>query len=282
MTIYTRSDWKAVRGDGDGTRLTGPREGVVLHHTVASRLAETATTTQEHKRMRDLENIGFRRYNTGIAYNAICFPSGNIGLGVSWNRRGTHTGGNNSRFFGLAIDGDYRTVDLTAAQREAIAQFLVKLWRDGHIAVARIVGVHSDFAPTACPGDRGRAAVGGINARAAELVRDDAPSPTPTPTPKPTPTPQEDIVSQLPRLDLRTADRLAVRGANIGRWQALLLAAGYGPAGLVGANGRPDNIAGAATKRFTDQFQVRHNTGDGKGRADSIVGPASWRKGLGL
>ena len=184
MAVYTRKEWGARRSDGDGTRLSGPREGVVLHHTVTSRLPASATATQERARMRALEDIGFSRYRTGIAYNAIAFPSGNIGLGVSWNRRGTHTGGNNSRFYGLALDGDYRKAGLTDAQAEGIAQHLVRLYRAGQIAAARIVGVHSEYQPTACPGDKGRAAVAGINKRAAAILKAGGSS-KPTPKPKP-------------------------------------------------------------------------------------------------
>lgn len=101
--------------------------------------------------------------------------------------------------------------------------------------------------------------------------------PTP-PKPTPDPTPQEVTVrASLSKINLANADRTSVRGnPDMERLQGLLLAQGYGPSGLVGSNGRPDGIGGTATRRYVGQFQVKHNTGDGKGRADYIVGEGTW------
>lgn len=78
-------------------------------------------------------------------------------------------------------------------------------------------------------------------------------------------------------IDLRNADSVPVTGRHVDNLQGLLLAAGYGPAGLVGANGRPDGRAGAATKRAAGDWQRRTNTGDGRGNPDFVFGARSWK-----
>lgn len=78
-------------------------------------------------------------------------------------------------------------------------------------------------------------------------------------------------------IDLRNADRVPVTGRHVDNLQGLLLAAGYGPKGLVGANGRPDGVAGAGTKAAAGDWQRRTNTGDGRGNPDFIFGARSWQ-----
>jgi len=131
-------------------------------------------------------------------------------------------------------------------------------------------------------GDVSRIAqIPGILARAlviAGAVSNPVEKPTTPPIVKPTPIKKEVTVrATLSKINLSNADRTSVRGnADMERLQGLLLAQGYGPGGLVGSNGRPDGIGGSATKRYVGQFQVRHNTGDGKGHADYIVGEGTW------
>lgn len=114
--------------------------------------------------------------------------------------------------------------------------------------------------------------------RAIELAAS-TPTPPKPPTPKPpTPTPPKEVTVKavLQRLDLRNAGKEAVTGRDVGRLQGLLLAQGYGPSGLVGKDGKPDKKAGAMTKKYVGQFQVKTNTGDGEGHADFVVGEGTW------
>lgn len=82
----------------------------------------------------------------------------------------------------------------------------------------------------------------------------------------------------MDRLDLRNADRVPVTGRHVDNLQGLLLAAGFGPQGLVDKRtGRPDCIAGPGTKGSLGAAQVKFNTGDGQGHADYVCGDATWR-----
>jgi len=97
---------------------------------------------------------------------------------------------------------------------------------------------------------------------------------TPVPIP-PTPTPS--LEYDMDKLDLRNAQNVPVKGRHVNNLQGLLLAAGYGPTGLVGTNGKPDGVGGAKTKEYVGQWQVKTNTGDGKGHADYVVGDGTWK-----
>jgi hypothetical protein len=98
---------------------------------------------------------------------------------------------------------------------------------------------------------------------------------TPPPPPALPPTPPEEY--NMDRLDLSNAASSSVTGRHVDNLQGLLLAAGYGPAGLVGKNGRPDGIAGKTTQACVADWQVKTNTGDGNGNADLIVGAGTWK-----
>lgn len=124
--------------------------------------------------------------------------------------------------------------------------------------------------------DRGKLCPGKAKIRQISVILDmvNGSDPTPDPTPAPEPTPKE---YDMDVIDLRNADKTVVTGRHVDNLQGLLLAAGYGPEGLVGYNGRPDGLAGAATKRYAGDWQRRTNTGDGKGNPDFIFGDKSWK-----
>lgn len=85
------------------------------------------------------------------------------------------------------------------------------------------------------------------------------------------------MTTVFPLLDLSRANVAPVSGPFVGILQALLLAAGYGPEGLVDPKtGRPDNVAGALTYNHLGAFQVATNTGNGAGAADRIAGARTW------
>lgn len=98
--------------------------------------------------------------------------------------------------------------------------------------------------------------------------------PTPLPTPAPVPSSGEDYA--MDRLDLRNAHQVPVRGRHVDNLQGLLMAAGYGPSGLVGPSGLPDGIAGATTRADLGAFQRVTGTGS-NGGPDYVVGPRTWR-----
>lgn len=101
--------------------------------------------------MRQLEDIGNNRFGSGISYNVLVFPSGRAYQGVSFNRRGTHTGGHNSSVRSICFVGNYEANQPTKAALETAAEIVAegrgKWWRRN----ARVQG-HRDYSQTACPG----------------------------------------------------------------------------------------------------------------------------------
>lgn len=178
--IAPRSSWGARYDDGD-LNLTGLAADVFLHHSVTTQLANTASVNAEREQMRAIEAIGESRFTTGISYNVLVFPSGRAYAGVSWNRRGTHTGGRNSTARSICLAGNYDIYAPTDAQIATARRIYHggkgRLWR----ATAELHG-HRDVKATACPGRHAYARL--------DDIRDDTDfvsNPIPT-TPKP-PTP---------------------------------------------------------------------------------------------
>lgn len=179
IAIASRESWGARYQDGDLT-LTGPAAEVFAHHSVTTQLPADATVEQERAQMRAIESIGESRFGTGISYNVLIFPSGRAYRGVSWNRRGTHTGGRNSTVRSICFAGNYETHEPTDVQIATAAAIVAegrgRLWVQG----APVRG-HRDLKATACPGRHVYARLGDI-ARGGQLISNPKPS-TPTPAP---------------------------------------------------------------------------------------------------
>lgn len=148
--IAGRGFWGARYPDGD-INLSGLAREVFIHHTVTALLPPTASTGDEREQMRALESIGQSRFGTGISYNVIVFPSGRAYRGVSFNRRGTHTGGRNSTARSISFAGNFETAvptDEALATAAAIyAEGKGKWWETD----APLRG-HREVSQTACPG----------------------------------------------------------------------------------------------------------------------------------
>jgi len=150
VDIRARSVWDARYQDGD-LDLFGLAEEIAVHHSASDALPADASPAAEHEAMRDLEDTGQERFGTGISYNVVVFPSGRAYRGVSWNRRGTHTGGHNSTVRSICFAGNFEH-DLPTPAALATAAALVAegrgtLWR----RTAPVKG-HRDWKATACPG----------------------------------------------------------------------------------------------------------------------------------
>lgn len=150
LSIASRASWGARYPDGDLT-LTGLAVEVFVHHSVTAQLSADASIAAEAEQMRALESVGQSRFGTGISYNVVIFPSGRAYQGVSWNRRGTHTGGRNSTSRSICFAGNYETNQPTAAQISTAAA----IYREGKgrwwTQAAPLFG-HRDVSQTACPG----------------------------------------------------------------------------------------------------------------------------------
>jgi hypothetical protein len=150
LSIASRASWGARYQDGDLT-LTGLAVEVFVHHSVTAQLSPDASIAVEAEQMRALESVGQSRFGTGISYNVVIFPSGRAYQGVSWNRRGTHTGGRNSTSRSICFAGNYEANQPTAAQISTAAA----IYREGKerwwTQSAPLRG-HRDVSATACPG----------------------------------------------------------------------------------------------------------------------------------
>lgn len=150
VDIAGRGSWGARYSDGD-MNLTGLAIEVYVHHTVSALLPADASLDDEREQMRALEGIGQSRFGTGISYNVIVFPSGRAYQGVSWNRRGTHTGGRNSTVRSISFAGNFETAIPTPQALTTAAAIYAegkgKWWRDD----APLFG-HRNVSQTACPG----------------------------------------------------------------------------------------------------------------------------------
>jgi hypothetical protein len=150
VDIRSRASWDARYQDGDLT-LTGLALEVFVHHSVTAHLSPDASIAAEQEQMRKIEAVGQSRFGTGISYNVVIFPSGRAYRGVSWNRRGTHTGGRNSTVRSICFAGNYEVNKPTDAQIATAAAIVAQgrglWWRQA----APVLG-HRDVSQTACPG----------------------------------------------------------------------------------------------------------------------------------
>lgn len=148
--INSRGQWGARYPDGD-LSLSGLAGEVFVHHSVTALLPAHADPAEERQQMRALESIGQSRFGTGISYNVVIFPSGRAYQGVSWNRRGTHTGGRNSTTRSICFAGNFEKATPTDAALSTAAEIFKegkgKWWTSG----APLRG-HRDVSSTACPG----------------------------------------------------------------------------------------------------------------------------------
>lgn len=150
VEIAGRGSWGARYADGD-MNLAGKAEAVFVHHTVTSTLSRNASRDDERAQMRGIEGIGQSRFGTGISYNVLVFPSGRAYQGVSWNRRGTHTGGRNSTVRSISFAGNFETniptPEAIAKAAEIYAYGKDRWWQKD----APLFG-HRNVSQTACPG----------------------------------------------------------------------------------------------------------------------------------
>lgn len=180
--IASRASWGARYPDGDLT-LSGLVHEVFLHHSVTRQIAANASVAAEREQMRSIESVGQSRFGTGISYNALVFPSGRAYAGVSWTRRGTHTGGRNSTSRSICLAGNYDIYGPTDAQIATVRRLYHggkgRLWRP----TATIRG-HRDVSQTACPGRHAYALLDEIR-DGADLISNPKPPTTTPPRPAP-------------------------------------------------------------------------------------------------
>lgn len=175
--IAGRGFWGARYPDGD-MNLYGPADEVFVHHTVTATLPQDASVDDEREQMRAIESIGQSRFGTGISYNVIIFPSGRAYQGVSFNRRGTHTGGRNSTTRSICFAGNFEVAVPSDAALATAAEIYDdgkgKWWKQD----APLYG-HRSVSQTACPGKNLYARLELIRTGAIEVDNPIEPLPTP-------------------------------------------------------------------------------------------------------
>lgn len=184
VPIASRASWGARFRDGD-INLSDLAREVIIHHTTTVPLGADATVEQERAQMRSLERIGQDRFGAGISYNVIIFPSGRAYQGVSFNRRGTHTGGRNSNSRGIAFDGDFGAAAQPTQAAINTAREIVSHGRGRWWSQDAPVRGHRDVSATTCPGRH-------VVSRLAEIASPVKPLPKSVPV---TPTKKEDLTT---------------------------------------------------------------------------------------
>lgn len=151
-----RFDEWTIRGKwGVTSGFKPPAAGVVVHHSV------TAVTGDPVRDAQTVEQVIYdRRFSSGfamVAYSFLLHPTGTLleGRGANY-RNGANKndrGGSlsNSNTVSVCLIGDYRTDEVTVAQRATFRRLLSDLRRDGVVAVDGVIVPHSDLAYTECP-----------------------------------------------------------------------------------------------------------------------------------
>jgi len=241
--IRSRAQWGADESiRRSAPSYAGTLSAVTVHHTASS---NEYTEAEVPGLIR-----GFYAYHvkslgwSDLGYNVLVDKFGN-----AWEGRaggldrpviGAHAGGFNTGTAGVSMIGTYGTVEPSAAMKETVAQ--VAAWKLGlhdrdprssvtltsagstrwsagtPVTLARIFG-HREVSSTACPGDRGQAALAGLRERAAALqgaTAEPAPSaPAPgVPSPPPTPSAPPAPAKPFGALDAVTGVGGAVRVAG--------------------------------------------------------------------
>lgn len=146
-----RSAWGAV--GALGALMPLPAREVYIHHSVTAATDyddELEPTDDPAGDMRTIERVGIERFGR-MSYSWAFHPSG-IELEGAGRTIGAHTGGRNSRSFGLVLIGNYETYRPTSPQIHAVARRIRKLIASGHLLPSAPIMPHRSVKATACPG----------------------------------------------------------------------------------------------------------------------------------
>ena len=111
---------------------------LILHHAAAS----SATADGIHA-------YHLSKGWAGIAYHYFVSKKGEVYCGRPENMRGGHTTNWNYCSIGICFEGNFETEQMSAAQLEAGKELVVDI-TSRYPSI--VVGKHSDFGQTACPG----------------------------------------------------------------------------------------------------------------------------------
>lgn len=249
--IITRAEWGARYAAGFRP-APDPAAELWLHHSVTIAPDLVPPWDDDYAAVRQLEEIGQKRFAGGISYTWVLTPAGLLFEGTGPGREGAHTQGHNTAGRGLVLVGDYSKQAPTPAQLDALAWFLPEAHRRGWISQPRFTGGHRDVKATECPGHLAYPLIAAINARAAVPASPVTAAPAPAPS-----------SSSLPTL------RLGMRGdAGVAALQRFLAAVFPAYAGSLPPTGNYLEQTRAAVREFQLRAGVTGADADG-----TIVGP---------
>jgi hypothetical protein len=172
VEIITRGAWRAQHENGFGPAPL-PADRVWLHHSVTSAGGPGSSLAVDTLSVRQLEAIGETRFGKGISYTFAVTPSGRVFEGHSVDRKGAHTGGDNTHSRAIVLVGNMEVErNLTGLALGAVAELLVFGHARGWWRTPALTGGHRDAptASTACPGRYAYAAIAGVNLAARRLA----------------------------------------------------------------------------------------------------------------
>jgi len=173
MKIVPFNRWTGEGQWWPTVRLKGVMSGIIVHHSVTKPTANAAADARKVE-----EIIYQRRFKSRfsmIAYSWLIHPNGQIfeGRGHLW-RNGANTNKkkgslSNSNTVSVCMIGDYRTDEITDAQRSAFWWLVQHLQQTATVKPDAGVFPHSDLAWTECPSN----AMDGLNRPLPEEEDDD-------------------------------------------------------------------------------------------------------------
>lgn len=271
--VIPRAEWGARHHNGFGWRTVGNLDKF-LHHSVTQAPDLVAPFDDDFAAVRELEDIGQRRFNRGISYTFPITPSGLIFEGHSIDRVGSHTGGRNSTSAGIVFVGNYDNAQPTTEQEQALAWLLNHGVAQGWWKLNTLTGGHRDTKATACPGGKAYERIRYINWLADQQLAEDSghvierndPAPSRS-TRKPAPAPDFPLPAGH-YFGWKAGPKESVSGyfshkGDLKKWQQRMKARGWSI--------NPDGLYGEQTNRVTVAFQREKGL-----HVDGRIGPVTW------
>ena len=167
MPTFTRAQWGSGYARG-GYDIVGPVGEVYVHH-FNSGIQPTRSLAESMARIRAAQSYHAETQGWGdIGYSWLVDDLGNIFEGRGWFRTGAHTGGFNSKGYGICWLGDSMTVAPSALAIGAYGECIRAGIAAGALVASPTIVAHKDRNPdTSCCGDLLYARLPAVRAAAA-------------------------------------------------------------------------------------------------------------------
>lgn len=161
LTLVSRAQWKADPRSAGEWPMQPKRTDIFIHHSVTLLTGpegeaydgDLDPTDDPCRDMKNVERVGLDRFGR-FPYSFCIHPSGVILEGAG-HMIGAHTGGQNSKGYGLCFLGNFQTHYPTVQALGAAGDLIELLAYAGNVVTygdgLRLSG-HRDHKATACPG----------------------------------------------------------------------------------------------------------------------------------